>query len=87
MSVNHGGAIACSIHVVHRGDLPVLRRPPRLLRRVWVHADLLLPKLQQPSALTRPNDSLDLLPVTKLVVHEFVISTSAEKVRKNPTCG
>ncbi|KAL5675790.1 hypothetical protein ACJX0J_011921, partial [Zea mays] len=34
------------IHTVRGGDLPVLRRPPRLLRRVWVHADLLLPPLR-----------------------------------------
>jgi hypothetical protein len=44
-SVNHGAMpLPCSIHTVRGGDLPVLRRPPRLLRRVWVHADLLLRK-------------------------------------------
>ncbi|KAJ1271364.1 hypothetical protein BS78_06G123400 [Paspalum vaginatum] len=35
----------CSVHAVRRGDFPLLRRPPRLLRRVWVHAHLLLPPL------------------------------------------
>uniref|UniRef100_A0A0E0KRI7 Uncharacterized protein n=1 Tax=Oryza punctata TaxID=4537 RepID=A0A0E0KRI7_ORYPU len=33
------------VHAFHRGDVPVLRRPARLLRGLRLHADVLLPPL------------------------------------------
>jgi len=92
LTIDIMSAIACSIHTVHRGNFPVLRRPPRLLRRVRVHADLLLRKQQPASMLTRPNNSLD-LPVTKLVwilfaapLHSVAEDQEAAEVQRVVVC-